>query len=187
MKLREEYDKVKSIIESRLDEFRKISPDEYFKDLAFCLCTPQSKAKSCWLAVEELNRKDFDRSVVRNVLQKHGVRFCNNKSKYILEVRGKDLELDREWLVKNIKGLGMKEASHFLRNIGKGEELAILDRHILKNLVRLEVIDNIPNTLSKKKYLDIENKMKDFSKKIDIPLAHLDLLLWSLETGEIFK
>ena len=186
MKLRDEYDKVKLIIEGRLDEFRKVKPEKYFKELAFCLCTPQSKAKSCWLAVEDLSKRDFDSSVVRDVLQKHGVRFCNNKSKYIFEVKGKDLKLDRDWLVENVKGLGMKEASHFLRNIGKGEDLAILDRHILKNLVRLEVIDKTPTNLSNNKYLEIENKMKDFSNKIGIPLDHLDLLLWSLETGEVF-
>ena len=80
----------------------------------------------------------------------------------------------------------MKEASHFLRNIGKGENLAILDRHVLKNLIRLQVID-YPKTLSKRVYLEIEDKMKDFSNKVSIPLAHLDLLLWSLETGEVFK
>jgi len=38
-----------------------------------------------------------------------------------------------EWLVKNLTGLGYKEAGHFLRNIGSGK-IAILDRHILRNL-----------------------------------------------------
>ena len=59
----------------------------------------------------------------------------------------------REWLVKNVKGLGYKEASHFLRNIGKSEDLAILDRHILKNLQDLKVINDIPKKLPTQKYL----------------------------------
>ena len=84
-------------------------------------------------------------------------------------------------------GIGYKEASHFLRNIGYGEDIAILDRHILKNLKLLNVISDIPASLSKKQYLLIEKKMKQFSKKINISLSHLDLLLWYREAGEVFK
>src|SRR4030042_2590550 len=80
----------------------------------------------------------------------------------------------REWFVKNIKGLGYKEASHFLRNIGLGEKIAILDRHILKNLNLFGVIKEIPKSVSKAKYLKIEKNMIEFAKKIDIPLSHLD-------------
>ena len=65
--------------------------------------------------------------------------------------------------------------------------MAILDRHILKNLVNYGAIDTIPKTLSKSKYLEIEQKMQNFSKNIGIPIAELDLLFWSKETGEIFK
>ena len=81
----------------------------------------------------------------------------------------------------------MKEASHFLRNIGFGKEIAILDRHILKNLKRVGVIDEIPKTISRKKYLEMETKMSNFCNKIGISMAELDLLFWSEETGEILK
>jgi N-glycosylase/DNA lyase len=94
---------------------------------------------------------------------------------------------ERDWLVRNVKGIGYKEASHFLRNIGLGEKFAILDRHVLKNLKLLEIIKEIPEFLSKKRYLEIENKMKNFADIIKIPLSHLDLLLWYKETGKIFK
>src|SRR5256885_1237436 len=72
----------------------------------------------------------------------------------------KDRKELREFLVDNVKGLGMKEASHFMRNIGIGKDLAILDRHILKNLKLYGVVDEIPNSLTQKKYLDIESKLK---------------------------
>ena len=84
-------------------------------------------------------------------------------------------------------GLGYKEASHFLRNIGLGEDLAILDRHILKNLVLLGVIDEVPSSLSRKTYLDIERRMTEFSKRLGINMGQLDLLLWYKEAGEVFK
>ena len=82
--------------------------------------------------------------------------------------------------------MGWKEASHFLRNIGH-RNLAILDRHILRNLVRAGVLHRLPKTLTAKRYLLIEEKFKDFAERMDIPMDELDLLFWSMETGEILK
>jgi N-glycosylase/DNA lyase len=132
------------------------------------------------------------------------VRFGDSKARYIVEARktfskNGNLRLKshiqsyynpfelREWLVDNVKGLGYKEASHFLRNIGLGEEFAILDRHILRNLVKLHVIPEIPVSITKKRYLDMEEKLRIFANKIGIPMGELDLLFWSKETGWIFK
>ena len=83
--------------------------------------------------------------------------------------------------------MGYKESSHFLRNVGFGDDIAILDRHIMKNLVKYGVIEEIPKSLTDKKYLEIEEKMRKFASGVGIPMAHLDLLWWSEETGEIFK
>ena len=99
----------------------------------------------------------------------------------------KDAFKTREWLVKNIKGLGYKEASHFLRNIGYGRDIAILDTHILKTLKKLGIIRKIPPYISKRNYCKIEDRMRRFARKKGIPLEELDLLLWSSETGFIFK
>jgi len=49
------------------------------------------------------------------------------------------------------------------------------------------VIKRIPPSITKKVYFETETKMSEFSKKIRIPLSHLDLLFWCNETGEIFK
>lgn len=40
--------------------------------------------------------------------------------------RFKDAKETREWLVGEISGMGYKEAGHFLRNIGMGENKTIL-------------------------------------------------------------
>jgi N-glycosylase/DNA lyase len=187
------YKERKQEIKERMQFFKTTDPTE---ELVFCLCTPQSKAKRCWEAVEELKRQDKlygSPEEIARILQTR-VRFHNTKAARIsdaLKIDLSELPQDpfeaREWLVENVKGFGLKEASHFLRNIGKGEDLTILDRHILKNLVELRVIDEIPRSLDNKRYLLIENRMKEFSSKIGIPVAELDLLLWSAETGEIFK
>jgi N-glycosylase/DNA lyase len=205
IKIKEIYSTIKDKIQSRLNEFRQTgrtgNNEEIFAELVFCILTPQSKAKSCWEAVENLVEKNllFKGNKDRIAKELFGVRFKNNKSRYIVEARrnfadasnlfrdSKDIYKKREWLVQNVKGIGYKEASHFLRNIGLGENLAILDRHILKNLKLLKVIDEIPKVLSKKKYLEIEEKMRKFSEKINIPLNHLDLVLWYKEVGEVFK
>ena len=92
----------------------------------------------------------------------------------------------RGWLVDNIKGHGLKESSHFLRNVGR-ENLAILDRHILRCLNKLKVIDEIPKSLTKKKYLEIENRFREYGSKIGIKMDELDLLFWSMATGRVFK
>jgi len=201
------YAPVKRQIETRLMDFRHIwesaSEEELFRELVFCLLTPQSKAKTCWKAVQRLTRKDMIAKGEPGQVQEElaGVRSSNRKAEYICLARKTFCERSmraklagfagpvaaREWLVENIKGLGYKEASHFLRNIGLGEELAILDRHILKNLVLLGVIEEVPTSPTKRIYLEIEKKMTAFSKEAGIPMGHLDLLLWYKEAGEVFK
>ncbi|CAN5412508.1 N-glycosylase/DNA lyase [soil metagenome] len=94
----------------------------------------------------------------------------------------------RDWLVKEkrIKGLGYKEASHFLRNIGlKG--YAILDKHILRSLAELKIIDDPKPPNTRLKYLTIEKEVKKLAIRLEIDFDELDLVLWSLKTGEILK
>jgi N-glycosylase/DNA lyase len=208
--IRRIYSTTKDQIELRLNEFKQIlkagSDEDIFAELVFCILTPQSKAKSCWSAVKNLLFSDLllKGDAIRIANELSMVRFRYKKAKYIIEARKtfssngqvsikpKIEKLvknknERDWLVRNVKGIGYKEASHFLRNIGLGEKFAILDRHVLKNLKLLEIIKEIPEFLSKKRYLEIENKMKNFADIIKIPLSHLDLLLWYKETGKIFK
>jgi N-glycosylase/DNA lyase len=207
--LKQLYTEKKEPIHTRLLEFREIlqqNDHDVFAELCFCLLTPQSSAKVCWAAVTRLKEKSLLLKGTPDELEPliRDVRFNDSKARYIVEARNqftKNGELRvkphlqsflntyelREWLVENVKGLGYKEASHFLRNIGLGEEFAILDRHILRNLKDLEVLPEIPATLTKKRYLEIEEKVRRFSKEIGIPMADLDLLLWSKETGWIFK
>ena len=200
----------KEEISYRLGEFSNClaGQDEsrIFSELAFCLLTPQSKARCCWDAVCAINNRDMlltgTEADIRGMLFR--VRFHNKKAHYVVQARElfmtdeglaikavlqnfPDSYQCREWLVRTIKGLGYKEASHFLRNVGFGNSIAILDRHILRNLVRFGVIQNIPSSLGRMQYLKIEKKMSAFARTIRIPWAYLDLLLWYRETGEIFK
>ena len=202
------YKNIKHEIEIRISEFtelkQKASEERLFAELAFCLLTPQSKATVCWSAIEKLleNRKLFTGSEEEIAKSLKGVRFRNTKAKNIvlarelftekgkINVRRKlNLENEklREWLVKNVRGMGYKEASHFLRNTGFNLNVAILDRHILRNLKSYGVIEDIPSSLTKKRYLELEEKFMKFADELGIPPAHLDLTLWYKETGFVFK
>ncbi len=205
----EKYRQKRADIERRLHDFRDVyaQPDEeIFAELCFCLLTPQTKAKSADHVIRKLKEKNLLLAGSAGEIKKWmaPIRFNNNKSGYIVDARKafsdsngnieikKHLEKKgtkelRLWLVQNVRGYGLKEASHFLRNIGFGDDIAILDRHILKNLAKYSVIPEVPKSLTDKKYLEIEEKMRQFSQKIAIPMSHLDLLWWSEETGEIFK
>lgn len=206
-KLRILYENLRNQIEQKLQEFISIkdgSDIEILKEFIFCTLTPQSKAKVCWRAVEDIFENGVYLKPGEEEIKKFlkGVRFPNNKAKFVTynlqKIKEGDFNLKklvkdstpskekRMLLVKNFKGMGMKEASHFLRNTGHFD-LAILDRHILSNLLKMGVIHSLPKTLNAKLYLEIEEKMKEFSKNIGIPFAHLDMLLWAKEAGEVFK
>lgn len=204
------YRKLKPRIKARLAEFRTIHEGEeesIFKELCFCILTANANATMCDKAIEELDAGDLllcgTACQIKPKL-KGRARFHNKKSDFIVAARDlfspcgrleikkhldiKDIIATRDWLVDNVKGYGYKEASHFLRNIGLGRDIAILDRHILKNLHKYGVIDKVPDSVgSRKIYVAIEDKMRDFSGRIGIPMDELDLLFWSLQTGFIFK
>jgi len=197
--LRLSYEEKKYEINKRLNDFSQIKGSDIFYELCFCLLTPQSNARKCDQAVRLLKQKDFlNKKINPEAILRNKTRFYKNKARYLLESKIgfpailkmlneiKDNKAVREWLIKNVKGLGYKESSHFLRNIGY-RNLAILDRHILKNLKKVGVIDEIPKNLTKNKYLEIEKKFYKFSKRIGISMDKLDLLFWSLETGDVFK
>ncbi len=202
------YEKIKPLIKEKLKEFKLLGASKnkrrIFEEMVFCLLTPQSKAKRAWKAVLSMKRDNIlykeNSSEIKDYIK--GVRFNERKSEFIILLKNMFFKSEeffekiiyeaeildlRNWLVEKVKGYGLKEASHFLRNIGKGEKLAILDRHILKNLVNFGVLTDIHKALSKNKYLEIEKKMRNFSEKINIPMDELDLVLWYKETGEVFK
>jgi N-glycosylase/DNA lyase len=95
----------------------------------------------------------------------------------------------RDWLAqeKQVKGLGYKEASHFLRNVGvKGH--AILDKHVMRCLAEIGVIDSAKSPPStRRKYLEVEQQLIRFARDIKVDFDELDLVLWSMKTGEVLK
>lgn len=217
MKINEEFsneileinEKIKDEISLKIKEYKDAflyNEKDFFAEIAFCILTPQSKAKNAWKIIEILKENGLLYSGTSEELVDYLnlVRFKNTKAKRLVDLRNlltidkrlaskeiifhtKNVIEIREWLVKNVKGFGYKEASHVLRNLGFGENIAILDRHILRTLKKLDIIDEIPKTLSPSSYKKIENKMREYSKYVCISMDRLDLIFWYKQLNYLFK
>ncbi len=197
-------------IKAKLAEFENIwktEPNErLWEEMVFCFFTGGCSAKMGLRSIEAVRPLLLDGThdeLMNALVGRH--RYPRARSGYIvasrdflqehcgLELREKlssfeDDAARRDWLVKEkrIKGLGYKEASHFLRNIGlKG--YAILDKHILRSLAELGIIDDPQPPNTRAKYLATEDKLKKLAELTEIDFDELDLVLWSMKTGEILK
>lgn len=214
-RLRDDYRKKRAAIEGRLEDFRRLwrqAPEEdLFAEVCFCILTPSSSALAADRAIRKLKESGLLYRGAAEDIVPHldGVQYGMNKARYIVESRDKFL-VDGRWTIREQlgrfkdpfalrdwlaspegpRGLGMKEAGHAARNVGLAgldNDIAILDRHILRRLQGCGVIEEVPPALSRRIYLEIEGKFRAFAVKVEIPMGHLDLLWWSDATGRIFK
>lgn len=176
--------------------------DSLFSELCFCLLTANSRASTAMKIQAMLGSQGFleaGAQEIRQCIRALGHRFHNKKTQYIIMARrhadkiegvcrlcSTDSMAARDWLVRNVKGLGYKEASHFLRNTGC-RSLAILDRHILGLLAEHGVIRDVPSHLSGRKYLEIEELFVSLAKDAGLKPAELDMLMWHMKTGSVLK
>jgi N-glycosylase/DNA lyase len=197
--------KVKGLVDKRLKEFlakKSKGNDEWYSEMCFCILTANSRAKTAISIQTEVGSKGFlkkSQKELREIISKNKHRFSNMKSKYLLKARehkmikpkineliSKGQKEARDYLAQNVTGLGLKEASHFLRNIGFFD-LAILDRHILALLNEHGHISNVPKSLSKKEYFRIEKIFQKIAGQLKMSCAELDLYMWYMRTGEVLK
>ena len=203
------YHQKKAAICARLNDFALLrtnaSDERLFEELVYCLFTAGASARMGLKSVERVRpllRRGTVEQLSKALIGAH--RFHNARARYVLEARaflqqdcqlklrqkldsfGDDQEARRDYFVTNIKGIGYKEASHYLRNIGYCG-YAILDKHILHTLSEFGVISSPNPPTTKKKYVATEEVMRNFAEGIRIDFDELDLLLWSNKTGEILK
>ncbi len=208
--IKEAYQKRRAEIRRRLSEFDGIwqngSDELLWEEMVYCFFTGGCSAKMGLRSVEAVRPHLMNGShedVMNALLGRH--RYPRARARYVIESRAfledhcgmrlrEKLEsfdddlARRDWLVKEkgIKGLGYKEASHYLRNIGfKG--YAILDKHVLRCLAELKIIEEPKPPNTRLRYLSVENQLKIFADQIEIDFDEMDLVLWSMKTGEILK
>ena len=199
-------------IKKKLSEFdevwRKGTDARLWEELAFCIFTAGASARmglNSVNAVRSLLLEGEPEEMTLALKEAGAHRFPVARPRYIVTTRAYfraefDMALRkrlrsfsdpferRDWLAqeKQIKGLGYKEASHFLRNIGvKGH--AILDKHVMKCLAEVGVVDSSKPPTNRKRYLEVEQQLLQFAKYIKVNCDELDLVLWSMKTGEILK
>ena len=195
---------IKKIVDSRVAEFEDLgrkNSNELFKELCFCFMTANFSAHGgikIQNAIEDgflhLSEKELALK-----LKELSHRFPNARANYVVLARPHKDNIKetlesfnseqeaRDWIVQNIKGIGMKESSHFLRNIGY-KDLAIIDFHIVDLLAREGLIEKPKNkSLTPKRYIEIENVLREIAQKTNLDLGSLDLYLWYEETGKILK
>lgn len=192
---------ISNIINNRIREFKELnkkSDEELFKELCFCILTANFNAEKSIRIQDTIGGcflTDSEETLAKK-LKDLGHRYPNTRARYITDSgkckdslmrvlrsnKGNNL---RDWIVDNVKGLGYKEASHFLRNIGF-DDFAIIDFHIVDLLVSHNLIKK-PKSLTRRKYLEIEKLLRSIARRTDLTLAELDLYLWYIETGKILK
>lgn len=188
------------LVEARWAEFEELrqrgSEDDLYSELCFCILTANWSAHGGMraqklighgfsiLSLEELTEK----------LKAVGHRYPEARAKYIVENRwllGKLREViaqpdPREFIVKNVKGLGWKESSHFLRNVAF-PDYAILDKHVLRTMHLHGLIDEIPKGWTRKKYLDYEKRLRKAADAFGESLGKFDLYLWYMIKKKVDK
>jgi N-glycosylase/DNA lyase len=206
------YGERRKEIRSRLREFRDVwrtaSDARLWEELVFCIFTAGASARMGLRSVEALRpllQSGAHHEMTSALVAAGAHRFPNARPGYVLVTRNYLQEScsmrlrerlwsyrnpieRRDWLAQEprVKGIGYKEASHFLRNIGfKG--YGILDKHIVRSLYELKLIDSPKPPATRGKYLEVESRMRQFADRSGINFDELDLLLWSMKTGEILK
>jgi N-glycosylase/DNA lyase len=199
-----EKPEIRRKVKARISEFQMVQgegDDRWFEELVFCLLTANYSARGALTCIAALNEGDTigegSLEQLRTCLE-HRHRFPSKRAEFIHKARAHRGDLKRiitsqlsshvarDWLVENITGLGMKEASHFLRNVGY-LDLAIIDKHILTHMLEQGIIEERPKTLTKKKYLDYEAILTRVAGRLNMPLGMMDLYLWSKKSGEVIK
>lgn len=194
---------VSSEISSRYSDFKsfaKKGEEDWFSELCFCLTTANSSALMGLKVQGALGFEGFynlPQEKLTRELKSLGYRFYNKRAEYIVAARRhfgikeKLREFDddrakREYLFRNVKGFGLKEASHFLRNTGH-DNCAILDRHIIRLMHEHALIPALPKTITERNYLRIESALDDFAREAGMNHSLLDLYLWYMKTGKVLK
>jgi N-glycosylase/DNA lyase len=197
-------------IRARLAEFREVwrgaTDARLWEEMVFCIFTAGASARMGLGSVEAIRHllaRGTHEELAAALQRKH--RYPNSRSGYIVVTR-EFLEGDcgmrlrerlesfadpverRDWLARSrgVKGLGYKESSHFLRNVGL-RGYAILDKHILRCLAEVGVIDSPQPPSTRTRYLATEERLRHFARDVRIDFDELDLVLWSMKTGEILK
>jgi len=199
------FHEIELAINDQLSSYANVPKALWFREICFCLLTPQSSPFNAELRLIDLEKhglfeEKLNEQQVAEILRSpySYIRFHNQKAKRLISILKKreqiekvlfsqqSPESERNILLNEIQGFGLKETSHALRNIGRFG-FGILDRHILRALVKWGAIKEIPKSINNKIYFECEDAMRSYAKSVKISIDQLDVFMWAEATGLIFK
>lgn len=216
-KVKQHYLDNKEIIENRVNSFKSLknnsSEERLFQELVFVILTSQSSAKQCWECSRKLDELNLlingGKDDITEVIETFDIQYSRNKASYIVENRKElsqpsfanpepelnlrdkisedNISRTREWMAENLQGVSWKGASHFLRNIGYGLKLAVFSKPLMIQLNSLGAVKGVKVPKDKESYLEAEESFVTLADSLNLLPVELDLALWSMETGEVFK
>lgn len=87
----------------------------------------------------------------------------------------------RRYIVENVPGLGLKQSSMLLRDMGYDNKLAVLDRHILNYMYCVGLLDVCPRSIqSVCKYENFEEYFCLYAHAKSVCIKQLDVSIWSV-------
>ena len=86
-------------------------------------------------------------------------------------------ESARDIIIETFPGIGLKQASMFLRNIGASRNLSVIDVHVLFYLRVCHRWD--VDQLTPKLYLQAEDILRNDASRYDLDLNSFDVIVWS--------
>ena len=201
-RISESIRKDSGLVASRVNIFsglRKASREDLFGELSFCILAANTSAEMGIRVQNAIGNRGFlemEPDELRSELNRIRCRFYNNRSRFIVEAReiaddlpeivnSENTEEARDELVRRVKGIGYKESSHFLRNVGTFD-FAILDKHIVGMISRDMGVEPI-KSFSRKKYMEMEGHFKDLAREFNLKPGVLDLHMWKIATGKVLK
>jgi N-glycosylase/DNA lyase len=119
----------------------------------------------------------FPRKRAHDIVESRRYLYAENSGLTSL-LAGSNLFNVRMSMVANLPGLGLKEASHFLRNVRYTDSLAVLDSHLM-SFLNLFVRPLQPNvSLTPSRYIEFEALFVQFSQALGLCPAVLDMAIW---------
>lgn len=85
----------------------------------------------------------------------------------------------RHHLVQTVPGVGPKQASMFLRNIGYGIDLVVLDSHVMRFMgLFLDIPHPVRSVASLPHYEKAETSFQSHAATLGVPVQSLDTAVW---------
>jgi thermostable 8-oxoguanine DNA glycosylase len=133
--------------------------------------------------------------ILAKILKEYGYRYHTQKSKVIynsalfltkkynadisllIKNNNSDYLMIREVIINNIKGIGIKIANHWLRNVGF--DLCTIDIHLRRFLVNLNIANDFPEkAINNSNFILLEQQFHQLSRILEIDLAILQYSIW---------